>query len=230
MKKSLLTLAIMLLAVAAQAQFKVHDSGQVSLGSLTQNYGVQVQTNGYTYFRTQNFSNYGWANMSMANVDHQMHWIVKNKFDPTCTYDYLFYVFGNGTACSTHHYTMAGCGNSRDAAIPIDGEQALSTITRLKGFYYKDQSFISQEELENNEFVNTEAVEGILSDQNKYSVSLSAEILAEVFPDAVRTDPEARLCSDYDAVITMLIEAMKQQQKEIELLCDALEEKDLIRE
>lgn len=42
MKKSLLTLAIVLLAVAAQAQIKVHSNGQVSLGTLTTNYGVQI--------------------------------------------------------------------------------------------------------------------------------------------------------------------------------------------
>ena len=43
MKKTLFTLAIVLLAVAAQAQIKVHDNGHVSLGCLTHAFGVQVQ-------------------------------------------------------------------------------------------------------------------------------------------------------------------------------------------
>ena len=53
MKRSFFTLAIVLLAVAAQAQIKVHDDGHVSIGSLTHSYGVQVHPNGYTSFRTQ---------------------------------------------------------------------------------------------------------------------------------------------------------------------------------
>ncbi|MBR3493236.1 MAG: hypothetical protein IKH44_13175 [Bacteroidales bacterium] len=230
MKKALLTLAVVMLAVAAQAQIKVHDNGHVSLGCLNQAYGVQVQPNGYVYFRTQGNTDYGWATLSMANVTHQQHWIVKNEYDSSCQYDHMFYVFGNGAAYSTHHYTITGCNvdNSRGTAIPIDGEQAVSIIKNLNGFYYESNSFISQEELENNEFVRPEALEGILGDRNKHSVSLSAENLSEVFPDAVRTDPEARLCIDYDAVITMLAEAVKQQQSEIELLRKTLEENGLM--
>jgi len=59
-------------------------------------------------------------------------------------------------------------------------------------------------------------------------VGLSGENLAGVFPDAVRTDPEARLCIDYNAVVTMLVEAVKQQQAEIELLRKTLEENGLL--
>lgn len=230
MKKLLLTSAIVLLAVAAQAQFKVHDDNSVSIGCLNHNFGVQVNSIGYAYFRTQSNLNYGWANLSVANADHQKHWIVKNMFDNTCPYEHLFYVFGDGTACSTHHYTIKGCesDHSRGTVIPINGEQALSTIMKINGFYYEGHPFITQEELENNEFIDSEAVEGILADQDKYSVSLSAENLAEVFPDAVRTDPEARLCIDYDAVVSMLTEAVKQQQMEIEHLRRTLEEKGLI--
>lgn len=230
MKKVLLTLAIVLLAVAAQAQIKVHDDNSVSIGCLNNNYGVQINPIGYTYFRTQSNINYGWANLSVANANHQKHWIVKNSFDVSCPYEHLFYVFGNGAACSTHYYTISGCESdqSRGTAIPIDGEQALSTIMKIRGFYYEGHPFITQEELENNEFIDGEAVEGILADQDKYSVSLSAENLVEVFPDAVRMDPEARLCIDYDAVVSMLTEAVKQQQLEIELLRKTLQENGLL--
>lgn len=52
MKKSLLTFAIALLAVAAQAQtaFKVHSNGQISLQSPTISFGVQIPSNGVVSF------------------------------------------------------------------------------------------------------------------------------------------------------------------------------------
>ena len=103
MKKTLFTLTIVLLALAAQAQFKIHDDGHVSLGSLTRNYGVQVDPDGYTYFRSQNTMDYGWSNLSIADARYEKHWIVNNNFDLTCPYHHLFYVYGDGAAFSTHN-------------------------------------------------------------------------------------------------------------------------------
>ena len=68
----------------------------------------------------------------------------------------------------------------------------------------------------------------IVNDLEKKTVALSAENLAEVFPDAVRTDPDNRLGINYNAIITMLTEAVKQQQTEIQLLRKTLEENGLL--
>ena len=67
MKKALFTLAIALLTIAAQAQFKIHDDGWVSVGSLTKTYGVQVQPNCYTSFRVLNSVAYGWGTNSISD-------------------------------------------------------------------------------------------------------------------------------------------------------------------
>jgi hypothetical protein len=80
-----------------------------------------------------------------------------------------------------------------------------------------------------SEYVDEEAVEGMLSDLGKRGIGLSGTNLAEVLPEAVRTDPEARLCINYHAVVTMLIEAVKEQQNEIERLQQILEENGLMR-
>lgn len=82
MKKTLLTLSVVLLAVAAQAQFKVHDNGHVSIGSLTTYYGIQVQPNGYSYFRPQYNTDYGWVANSFSNKTTMLNWMVTN-FDPS---------------------------------------------------------------------------------------------------------------------------------------------------
>ena len=77
--------------------------------------------------------------------------------------------------------------------------------------------------MEGNEFVDPEAVEAMYADFGKRSAALSGSNLEEVFPEAVRTDPNNRLCIDYQSVVTMLVEAVKHQQREIEELRGALE-------
>ena len=106
MKKTLLTLSVVLLAVAAQAQFKVHDNGHVSIGSLTTSYGIQVQPNGYSYFRPQYNTDYGWVANSFSNKTTMLNWMVTN-FDPSSNEydDLVFYVKGNGTVWARNHYT-----------------------------------------------------------------------------------------------------------------------------
>lgn len=60
------------------------------------------------------------------------------------------------------------------------------------------------------------------ADFGKRTAALLDDNLEEVFPEAVRTDPKNRLCIDYQSVVTMLVEAVKEQQREIEELRTAL--------
>lgn len=229
MKKALFTFAVLLFAVAAQAQIKVHDNNWVSIGCLNGNFGLQVLPGGYTYFRTEHNNSFGWATTSKANNKTQKHWIVENNFNDSthCLKKQMFYVLGNGIV----HCTGLVCNNPiscMDNYSPIDRERALSTIIGINGYYYDEDNPYTPEEIENNEYVSEEAVEGLINDLEKSKVALSAENLAEVFPDAVRTDSEARLYIDYNAVVTILVEAVKQQQSQIELLRNALEENGLM--
>ena len=96
------------------------------------------------------------------------------------------------------------------------------------GYYYDENTMLTEEEILGNEYVKEEAKAEIVKDLEKKTVALSAENLAEVFPDAVRTDPDNRLGINYNAVITILTEAVKQQQSEIELLRNTLEDNGLL--
>lgn len=230
MKKLTLSLLVMLFALTAQAQFKVYSDGWVTIGSTGLDLGIQVTPNGHTYMRTSLNNNYSLAFLSIANANFQKHWIVRTLSSNRSSSD-NFYVYGNGTACSTNHYTIVPQNRNdlRAMAEPISGERALATILQLKGFYYPVNESLTEEEILDSEYVSEEAKEGIIHDLTKRTVALTVENLEDAFPDAVRTDPEARLCVDYQAIITMLTEAVKQQQKEIELLRDALEEHGLMR-
>lgn len=232
MRKALFTFAIVLLAVAAQAQIKVHDNGHVSLGCLTQNFGVQVQPNGYTYFRTQSASSGGWVTLAIAGHSYQKHWIVEKQYTGG-TYplgSHMFYVNGNGSLYSVSRYSISPSNenNEKEGLKPIDGEAALAAVLGMEGYYYEDIQAVTPEEITNSEYIDENAMEGMIGDLEKSNVRLSTESLAEVLPDAVRTDPEARLCVDYDAIVTMLTQAVKQQQEEINLLRKTLEENGLL--
>lgn len=229
MKKALITIAILLLALMGQAQIKVHDNGHVSLGCLTQAFGVQVLPSGYTYFRTQINDDYSWANLSMANKSTQKHWIVENQYNPKQKGKKQFYVLGDGQVHSTATYiTEIQSGSSKEDGTPINGTEALNAILSTNGYYYEIDAQITPEEIENNENVDVEAVGGMIADLQKKTIGLSGENLADVMPDAVRIDSEARLCINYNAVVTMLVEAMKQQQAEIETLRQTMQENGLM--
>jgi len=227
MKKAIFTLAVVLLTITAQAQIKMHSDSHVSIGSLTRNFGLQVQPIGTTYFRTQNYVQYSLATRSKANADHQKHWAVQDCYNNTN--EDLFYVLGQGDVWAMHYYTTpSNHHNSKVEAEPINSENALAIILRINGYYYDENTMLTEEEILGNEYVKEEAKAEIVKDLEKKTVALSAENLAEVFPDAVRTDPDNRLGINYNAVITILTEAVKQQQSEIELLRNTLEENGLL--
>ena len=232
MKKALFTMAIVLLAIMAQAQIKVHDDNWVSIGCLNNSFGLQVTPIGYTYFRTQSDKNYSWATLSMANQFGQKHWIVENLYNDSthCWKKHMFYVYGNGSVYCSGLYSISYphlCLQNYNSS-SIYSEDALTTILGINGYYFEEDALITQEEIEENEYIDDEAVEGMIGDLKKRKVGMSADNLAEVFPDAVRTDPQARLCIDYNAIVTMLVGAVKQQQAEIENLRKALEEHGLL--
>ena len=166
MKKALLTFAIVLFAVAAQAQFKIHSDSHISIGSLTRNFGVQVQPTGTTYFRTQVNNQYSLATRSKANADHQKHWTVYDCYGNTNSD--LFFVYGNGNVWSTDSYTIQQNQNdSKAEAEPINSEDALATILRMNGYYYDDNTMLTEEEILGSESIKEEAKAEIVNDLEK---------------------------------------------------------------
>lgn len=229
MKKALFTLIMVLLAVAAHAQLKIRSNGHVSLGCLTTTYGAQVKPNGYVYFKPKYDSSYTWGEGAISREAHQKQWVVLNDYDQDSLNKHMFYVYGYGGVHAAAYYTFNTPPNNshRDAPESINGEDALSSILGLQGFYFTED-MPSQEDIENSEFVQEDAKTGMINDIEKRSIGFMAENVEEVIPDAVRTDPEARLCINYQSIVTILTEAVKQQQQEIQLLRKTLEENGLL--
>ena len=238
MKKALFTFAIVLLSVAAQAQIKMHSNGRITFQTLanTTTQGISIgpapdcnfDINGAAYFHRTAFFvkpavNYEWINGVHTTQPSSASWVVAYP-----DWDNLkFWVYGNGTAYATNHYTITLGANEHRGSEAIVGEEALSIIEGLNGYYYDPEE---QEipDLENNEFVEFEAIEAMYADFEKRTAALSSRNLEEVFPEAVRTDPQNRLCINYQSVVTMLVEAVKAQQKQIDDLKTILRNNGLL--
>ena len=233
MKKSIFTIVLMLLAVAAQAQIKLHSNGRLTLqstsNSTTQGISISaapnwnVDINGDMYFHKTAFflkttTDYESINMAKGGSNLSIAWALTNQSwnNPN------FYVYANGDAYAIHHYAITNNMGDSKGSEAIDGEEALSIVAGLNGYYYEPEE---QEipNLENNEFVAPEAIEAMYADFEKRTAGLSGDNLEEVFPEAVRTDYRNRLCIDYQSVVTVLVEAVKQQQREIEELRSTIE-------
>lgn len=195
----------MLLAVAAQAQIKVHDNGHVSIGSLTQAFGIQVQPSGYTCFQTQLSEEWSWATLSYANHMKQKHWIIDN---PIFTEKpHVFFVTGDGYVYKRGSYrAVVGRSSARI-------EDAGAVLDQITGQWY-----IPEEEGD----------KGLAGFEEGRRPAVSAEEVKAVLPEAVTTDDKEQLYVDYEALTVFLIEALKEQRQETELLRKALEEHGLI--
>ena len=143
----------------------------------------------------------------------------------------VFYVLGNGNVYSYGQYTIGSStpgGGNKSGNYPV--ENASELVAAMKGYYMDSPEFdgVTQETLENSEYILPEALEGILLDLEKgKTIGMDAEELETVLPEAVRHDPEGRMGINYNAVVTVLIEAFKEQQARIEQMESILMENGL---
>lgn len=237
MKKTLFTLVIVLLAMAAQAQtaLKVHSTGQLSLQSATTSYGIQIPTTGVISLEPNVLVNFGVTGQTKTFSQVTRSWVLfmegGQNISPTGN---VFYVRGNGDTYAYNFYSMtnqgSGGGGSSKGYSPIIGASELAA--GIKGYYMDSHEFegTTQEELENCEEIAPEALEGILLDFEKgKTLGLDPEVLEQVLPEAVRHDPDGKIGINYNAVVTVLVEAFKEQQAKIEQMEAALRENGLLR-
>ena len=206
MKKTLLTMAIVLGALVATAQIKVHDDGQVSLGTLTTSYGVQIHPLDYTSFRTQNSDNWSWVELSLSNISKQKHWIVKDLTLTSNSHTFFVttdgYIYKRGSWRVADPEMMSAVEELSESGIVLDS---------IMGVWY----------IPNNESKGDQNVERRLG--------VSAEQVKKVLPEAVTTDENDLLYVDYEALTVILIEAVKEQRREIIELRKTLEENGLMK-
>lgn len=230
MKKALLTLSFFVLAIAVQAQttaLKVHSDGTLSLQSALNTGGVQFLTSGFASFEPAISNSYGRMEQTKVGAVTSKCWIVRNNLNIMPSGD-MFYVTGGGSVYYYHLYNISN-------PLPTKGVEPIGNaselISRMKGYYSDSDEFAGNpEDLVDNENVAPEAIEGLLSDMEKSrSVVMNPEELETVLPEAVRHTAEGNVGINYNALVTVLIEAFKEQQERIEVLEAIIEENGLMR-
>ncbi len=189
--------------------------------------GVQILPS-CSYFNSSVSQAWSWVSLSQPKDDKAKSWIVVN---PNSNW-HVFSVTGEGSV----YYGCLLLNRSQDGSLDeernrhsekIDAEQAKAVINSISGFYYKPDN-TEFPDFEGNEFVEPEAIPELMADYGKRIVGLSSRELCEAFPDAVRSDADGHKCIDYNAVVTMLVEVVKKQDEEIELLRETLVEHGLL--
>ena len=205
--RTILTLSILFATICANAQIKVHSDNHISIGSLNKDFGVQINPSGYTYFASRLNNDYTWVTLANANNNTTKCWIV-NRND--MNKPHRFYVNGFGTV---YRYGEATLSDSSLQNWNGNIEHANDVINQINGFYYT---------YSDNNKNSTEML-------NERRVGLSAQELENVIPEAVLKDEEGVMYLDYEVLTVFLIEAVKEQHKEIIELYKILENNGLIK-
>ena len=159
-------------------------------------------------------------------------WIVKPSGLSVFPVPQTFYVLGNGSVYSYSGYYAITLPQAKSLKGSHPIEDASTKVSMMEGYYLDSDEFdgITQDELENCEAIAPEALEGILKDyERKKAIGLDAEILEEILPEAVRHCPDGNMAINYNAVVTVLVEAFKEQQAKIEQMENILRENGLLR-
>lgn len=210
-----------LLIPNANAQFKVHNNGHISLQSTTTNNGVQIDTSGRTSIEPNISTSYCRTGKTMVHTNYAKAWIVRHA-NPAVANDDAFYVLGQGDIYGGSLYSVPANGNG--GGNQHKGIQTINNATEillgLNGYYFENHEFDGfVPDFENNPEVNPEAIPGLMKDLELEKIAaLDAEELELVFPEAIRHNPQGRVGINYSALIPVLIEAFKEQQQTIELL------------
>lgn len=204
MKKTLITLAIVLLAVVAQAQIKMHGDSHVSIGTLSSSWdtGTQIYPSGRVFFNTSDTTHWHWVTMATPGCPTGKCWIVTY---PGNKYKHLFFVSGYGYVYQRGRYTASDAATQMDPSEISNPGAVLDSIT---GVWYTP---IDEED------------GGAKGGENR-RVGISAQELKRVLPEAVTDDENGMLYVDYDALTVFLIETVKEQREQIKAMRKNLEE------
>lgn len=219
MKKKFFTVILSLACLVSMAQIKMHSNGQVSIQSTGLYGGVQIETTGKTSFEPNITQSGSSLNQIKAPTRLVRAWNVVYTGTPALSPADRFYVTGKGDAYANGHYAISGgSGGGSKGSYPI--ENASEKISSLNGYYYDNDEFEGFEpDFVDNPNIIPDAIDGLMKDLKiDKSLGLSTDELETVLPEAIRHDPEGMVYINYSAVIPVLVEAFKEQQRTIEAL------------
>ena len=162
---------------------------------------------------------YSWRDTDMAYVVRD----VRNGGGPL-----VFYVAGDGSVYSKGSILTASDESYKENISSINN--SLNTIRQMRGVTYKlkeqaDESTTastlqsdvsSRDTLSAQSPVPVEIVNKIKAEKKRKKSGFIAQELEEIFPEAVYTLPNGKKAIAYSEIIPLLVEAIKEQQNEID--------------
>lgn len=225
-KKILFTLAATIICMASNAQFKIYQSGHISLQSTTIEGGVQIKEDGRSSFEPNIISSETSLTQTKVQSNLVRAWTVRYSGNPAVSPDCRFYETGLGDAYAHGHYTISSGGGDEPSKGNYPIENAAGILSSLNGYYYDNNDFNGfKPDFVNNPNIAPEAIDGMMKDLSiDKALGLSVDDLEEVLPEAIRHDPEGMVYINYSAIIPVLVEAFKEQQQIIDLLQKEIDE------
>ena len=167
---------------------------------------------------------YSWRDTDMAYVVRD----VRNGGSPL-----VFYVAGDGSVYSKGSILTASDESYKENISSINN--SLNTIRQMRGVTYKLkeqaaetvatantlQNDVSSDTLSSQSPVPVEIVNKIKAEKKRKKSGFIAQELEEIFPEAVYTLPNGKKAIAYTEIIPLLVEAIKEQQNEIDELKQA---------
>lgn len=225
---TLLTISLPI-SFTTNAQVKIFENNSISLGSLQEGgFGLQLAPNRYSYFRPSVYGQYTWSNLVYSTNDVQKNWIVQNW-----TGSHTFFVYGNGYIYSRGLWIGSDVKfkeNIRDIESPLEKILRLRGVTfnlvisdsvpaKLDSILAKDGTWLklntSQYEYVDTNVVNKEYLDELIAQRDMKHYGLIAQEAKDVVPELVNVIPDGTYAVEYTALIGILIEAIKEQQIQI---------------
>lgn len=147
-------------------------------------------------------------------------------------YTSTFQVFGDGTVYAKNGYLTASDERFKENISEINN--GLDIIQKMRGVTYtlkgkvnksSDRTAFSSDSLSMQSDVPIEIRNIMMREKDRKKVGFIAQELEKIFPEAVYTTTEGTKAIAYSEIIPLLVEAIKEQQNEI----DELKQSELIR-
>jgi hypothetical protein len=226
--RMVLTTLLILIVTSIFGQIKVFNDNHISLGSLQKwGQGIQIADNRVSYFNPGVYTEYSWLNMTNSTNNLAKNWIVSQNNV------HNFFVYGNGQVYSKGNFICADestLTNIAEIQSPLDKILQLHAVL----FKYKlNEQFdtIRFTDKEGNfiiippgipfpdsAHVNMEIVGQLREEKDLQHIGFISKEVRRVLPEAVRMQPDGIDAVDYNSLVGLLIEAVKEQQDKIEQL------------
>ncbi|MBM3405286.1 MAG: T9SS type A sorting domain-containing protein [Bacteroidetes bacterium] len=218
----------------SMAQIKIHDDNHISLGSLSKSFGLQIHPSGHTYFQPSIYEEYAWMNTTICPNIHSKAYIVDYKTKHT------FFVYGNGQIYSGGIWIESDSCLKKDV---VTIEDALNKVRNLRGITYRYKDSVPEEDTatytdkyghvydrihhhsfpdSSNGFINPDVRNQLIEEYERKYLGLIAQEVERVVPEAVRTMPDGTKTLSYANMIGLLVEAIKEQQIQIDSITSVL--------